>query len=148
MKKVLFGGAFDLMHAAHVRAIEIAKTYGDHLTVAVMSDARLFAKHARRPGFNPNLAPVIPELERCEIVAALRAVDEVYCPSGDADYPVFGALEYVRPQVLVLSEGENGGHLEALQAECLRLNCDIVTIPRVIVPSGLDTTGIIKKIQA
>lgn len=148
MRKVLFGGAFDLLHAAHVRAIKKAKSYGDHLTVAVMSDARLVAKRSIRPNFNPQLCPVIPEAERCEVVRALEAVDDVYCPSGEAEYPIFTALQVIRPDVLVLSEGENVGELEKLQDYCDRNGILIMTIPRIIVPSGLDTTKIIEKIRS
>lgn len=67
---VLANGCFDILHVGHVRYLEAARTHGDILVVAINSDEQ--AHHLK--GDN---RPFIPERERAELVASLRAVDIV-----------------------------------------------------------------------
>src|SRR4030095_2865740 len=63
-RRVVFAnGAFDLLHAGHVRYLEAARAEGDWLIVAVNSDASVArAKGAGRP--------IVPEAERLASVGA------------------------------------------------------------------------------
>lgn len=63
-------GAFDLLHAGHVRYLQTAKGLCDRLIVAVNSDDSVRAYK------NP-LRPIVPEQQRMEVVGALAAVDAV-----------------------------------------------------------------------
>jgi rfaE bifunctional protein nucleotidyltransferase chain/domain len=67
---VLANGCFDLIHVGHIRYLEGAKAQGDILVVALNSDAsvRLLKGEGR---------PILPELERAEILAAFSCVDFV-----------------------------------------------------------------------
>ena len=86
---VLANGAFDLLHAGHVRYLEAARAEGDWLVVAVNSDASVGrAKGAGRP--------VVPGSERSEIVAALGCVDAVVVFEEDSPTAL---LEEIRPDV-------------------------------------------------
>lgn len=67
---VFANGAFDLLHAGHVRYLEGARREGDWLVVAVNSDASV--ARSKGPG-----RPIVPAAERAEIVAALESVDAV-----------------------------------------------------------------------
>ncbi|MBZ5702152.1 MAG: adenylyltransferase/cytidyltransferase family protein [Acidobacteriia bacterium] len=67
---VFANGCFDMLHVGHVRYLEGARREGDVLVVGVNSDA------SARPLKGPN-RPVLPEMARAELVAALRAVDYV-----------------------------------------------------------------------
>jgi rfaE bifunctional protein nucleotidyltransferase chain/domain len=67
---VFANGAFDLLHAGHVRYLEAAKAEGDWLVVGVNSDQSV------RSSKGPS-RPIVPESERAEIVAALACVDAV-----------------------------------------------------------------------
>ncbi len=67
---VLANGCFDILHAGHVRYLEGARSLGDLLVVGVNSDAQV----ARLKGAG---RPLLPERERAELVASLRAVDLV-----------------------------------------------------------------------
>jgi rfaE bifunctional protein nucleotidyltransferase chain/domain len=69
-KVALANGVFDLIHVGHVRYLQAARELADVLVVAVNSDASTRAY--KGPG-----RPVIPELERAEMVAALACVDFV-----------------------------------------------------------------------
>jgi rfaE bifunctional protein nucleotidyltransferase chain/domain len=86
---VFANGAFDLLHAGHVRYLEAARAEGDWLLVAVNSDASV----ARAKGKG---RPVIPAAERAEIVAALACVDAVVVFEEDSPAAL---LSEIRPDV-------------------------------------------------
>ena len=67
---VLANGCFDTLHVGHVRYLSGAKHEGDILIVAVNSDAS--TGQLKGPG-----RPVLDELARAQLVAALRDVDYV-----------------------------------------------------------------------
>ncbi len=67
---VLANGCFDIMHVGHVRYLEAARQLGDLLVVGINSDEQV----RRLKGTN---RPLVPERERAEIIAAVRAVDLV-----------------------------------------------------------------------
>lgn len=89
-RRVVFtNGAFDLLHAGHLRVLEAAAALGDVLVVAVNDDASV--RRLRGRG-----RPVVPAAERAVLVAALRCVDHVTIFAHDtAD----GLLESLRPHV-------------------------------------------------
>lgn len=70
-KLVVFtNGCFDLIHPGHVRYLAGARALGDALVVALNSDrsVRVLKGEGR---------PILNEVERAEVVAALEAVDYV-----------------------------------------------------------------------
>jgi len=67
---VLANGCFDILHVGHIRYLEGARREGDILVVGVNSDSG--AHVLKGPG-----RPILPELARAELVAALAAVDYV-----------------------------------------------------------------------
>src|SRR4026209_2832846 len=67
---VLANGCFDVLHVGHIRYLAGAKELGDVLIVAINSDEQVAAQ--KGPG-----RPVLPAVERAEIVAALEPVTYV-----------------------------------------------------------------------
>jgi D-glycero-beta-D-manno-heptose 1-phosphate adenylyltransferase len=67
---VLANGCFDVLHVGHVRYLEGARALGDILVVGINSDNQV----TRLKGQG---RPILPELDRAEIVASLQAVDLV-----------------------------------------------------------------------
>jgi rfaE bifunctional protein nucleotidyltransferase chain/domain len=67
---VLANGCFDLLHVGHVRYLEAARALGDLLVVGINSDEQ--TRRLKGEG-----RPFVPERERAEVVASLRAVDLV-----------------------------------------------------------------------
>ncbi|HKC63407.1 MAG TPA: adenylyltransferase/cytidyltransferase family protein [Pyrinomonadaceae bacterium] len=67
---VLANGCFDILHVGHIRYLEGAKALGDVLVVGVNSDEQVRAQKGLG-------RPLVPERERAEVIAALRAVDLV-----------------------------------------------------------------------
>jgi rfaE bifunctional protein nucleotidyltransferase chain/domain len=84
-------GVFDLLHVGHVRYLEAAAELADILVVAINDDAS--THRLKGPG-----RPVIPELERVEMVAALGVVDAVFL-FGEDD--VRRILSRLKPDVHV-----------------------------------------------
>ncbi|WP_417316233.1 adenylyltransferase/cytidyltransferase family protein [Cycloclasticus pugetii] len=70
MGTVLTFGTFDVFHVGHLRILERAAALGDRLIVGVSSDDLNISKKGR--------APVFPQGERLQLVAALRCVDAVF----------------------------------------------------------------------
>jgi rfaE bifunctional protein nucleotidyltransferase chain/domain len=89
-RRVVFAnGAFDLLHAGHVRYLEAARREGDWLVVAINSDESV----ARSKGAG---RPIVPVDERAEIVAALECVDAVVVFGEDSPAVL---LREIRPDV-------------------------------------------------
>ena len=82
-------GAFDVLHVGHIRYLEGARREADRLIVAVNSDASI-------RGLKGPSRPVLPAVDRAELVAALRAVDYVVIFDEPTVTPL---LELLRPDV-------------------------------------------------
>ena len=67
---VFANGCFDLLHVGHVRYLEGARRLGDLLVVGINGDEQVRQ-------LKGDDRPFVPERERAETVAALRAVDYV-----------------------------------------------------------------------
>lgn len=91
-KHIVFtNGCFDILHIGHIRYLKEAKTYGDHLIVAINSDSSVrFIKGEGRP--------LVSQDERAEVVAALECVDSVVI--FDELNPL-NIIEMFKPHILV-----------------------------------------------
>ena len=86
---VLANGCFDPLHVGHVRYLEDARTHGDFLVVALNND-----DSTRR--LKGSDRPVVAELDRAALLAALACVDAVLLFGTDN---VEGILATLRPAV-------------------------------------------------
>ena len=138
---VLTNGCFDLLHVGHIRSLRAARTLGDVLVVGVNSDASV-------QSFKGPDRPLVPDVERAEVLAAIESVDYVVVfeePTAErlaglvrpdvyakgADYALTGASvdESRLPEARVVSS--NGGRT--------------VLIPFV---PGRSTTSLVKRIRS
>ncbi|WP_010216362.1 D-glycero-beta-D-manno-heptose 1-phosphate adenylyltransferase [Sphingomonas sp. PAMC 26621] len=88
---VFTNGCFDVLHAGHVRLLELARRRGDVLIVGLNSDASVRRlKGAQRP--------VNPLPDRADVLSALTAVDHVVAFEDDTPAALIDAI---RPDVLV-----------------------------------------------
>lgn len=121
-------GTFDVLHLGHLRLLERARSMGDHLLVGVSSDRLNRQKKGR--------APVFPESERLQLVAALRCVDAVFLEES-----LERKREYVthhRADVLVMGD-DWAGKFDALSDLC-----EVIYVPRT---PAISTTAVIEKIR-
>jgi D-beta-D-heptose 7-phosphate kinase/D-beta-D-heptose 1-phosphate adenosyltransferase len=116
---VLTSGSFDLIHLGHVKYLEAAKQKGDVLVVGVDSDEKI----RRRKGED---RPMVPELERLELLAFQRPVDLIFKKEdGEARWALIKA---VAPDVLVLTEDHS--YSEADLASLSEIVGRIEVLPR------------------
>ena len=127
---VFTNGCFDLLHTGHVRYLQQAREQGNCLVVAINSDASV--RQLKGPA-----RPVVGEVERAALLAALECVD--YVTIFDEDTPL-ELLELLRPNVLV-----KGGTTPVIVGKELveRYGGHVYTMDLI---EGQSTTQIITKI--
>lgn len=90
-EKIVFtNGCFDLLHIGHVRSLAEARELGDRLVVGVNTDASV--RRLKGPD-----RPIVPALQRAEMLAALSCVDWVVLFRENTPLRLIEAL---RPDVL------------------------------------------------
>jgi rfaE bifunctional protein nucleotidyltransferase chain/domain len=94
LKIVLTSGSFDMLHIGHARYLERAKEYGDVLVVGVDSDEKVRVRKG------PD-RPVVPEHERVQMLAHIRAVD--FLTLKQPGEPKWDLIERLRPDTLVVT---------------------------------------------
>jgi rfaE bifunctional protein nucleotidyltransferase chain/domain len=91
-KKLVFtNGCFDLLHAGHVRYLNQARAFGDALVIGLNTD-----RSVRR--IKGDDRPVIPEMERAEVLSALACVDYIFLFDDPTPQRVIDAIV---PDILV-----------------------------------------------
>ncbi len=133
-RRVVFtNGCFDLLHPGHIRSLELARAMGDALIVGLNSDASV--RQLKGEG-----RPIIPELERAEILAALESVDAVVIFDDLTPREVIARL---LPDILVKG-GDWPGDQIVGREEVEAAGGRVVSIP--VVP-GYSTSAILQKIR-
>lgn len=132
-KKLVFSnGCFDLLHAGHVRYLNQARALGDALVVGLNSDDSVRALKGRG-------RPIVPELERAEVLAALACVDLVFIFGDPTPQRVIDAIV---PDILV--KGADWGIHEIVGRETVEAaGGRVCNLPLV---EGTSTSAIIARI--
>ena len=133
-QKIVFtNGCFDILHAGHVRYLEKARSFGDCLVLGLNTDTSV-------RGNNGPARPINGELDRAEVVGALKAVDYVVLFGEKTAETI---IAKVRPDVYV-----KGGDytLETLpEAKIVQSYGGRVEFVQMV--AGRSTTNVIKKIE-
>lgn len=133
-EKIVFtNGCFDILHAGHVRYLEKARSFGDCLVLGLNTDASV------RGNKGPS-RPINSELDRAEVVGALKSVDYVVLFGEKTAETI---IAKVRPGVYV-----KGGDytLETLpEAKIVQSYGGRVEFIQMV--AGRSTTNVIKKIE-
>ena len=134
-RRVVFtNGCFDLLHPGHIQSLEQARALGDALIVGINGDASV--RELKGPG-----RPILPELERAEILAALECVDAVVLFHEFTPRETIAAL---LPDVLVKG-GDWAGDQIIGREEVEAAGGRVVSVPVV---RGYSTTAILAKMRA
>ncbi|MBW2939730.1 adenylyltransferase/cytidyltransferase family protein [Zhongshania aquimaris] len=128
MRRVITFGTFDVFHVGHLRLLQRAKALGDELIVGVSTDRLNFEKK--------NRYPVFTQLERSEIISALKCVSSVFLEFSLEDKEKY-ILEH-GADVLVMGDDWRGRFDQYGNV------CDVVYLERT--PS-ISTTATIEKIS-
>lgn len=128
-EKVVFtNGCFDILHVGHVTYLEKARNLGKHLIVGLNTDASV-----RR--LKGETRPLVHELDRARVLAALACVDAVVL--FDQDTPT-ELIEQIRPDILV-----KGGDYTPEQVAGREYAGEVRIID---FEDGYSTTGVVEKI--
>lgn len=134
---ILTNGCFDLLHAGHVRYLRVAKTLGRSLVVGLNSDRSVAQIKPAALGYPPR--PIVPEVQRAEVVAALKPVDGVVVFQEQTATELVHAL---KPEIYV-----KGGDYQVKtlpEATVVQAYGGQVKLIQIEVPSS--TTSIINRI--
>ena len=106
MTTVMVNGTFDVLHPGHVALLNTARSYGDHLVVAIDTDRRVKElKGDKRPINNQN--------DRRIMLSALKAVDIV--EFFDSTEELVKLMERYQPEVYI--KGSDWKHDKGSTAE-------------------------------
>jgi cytidyltransferase-like protein len=122
---VVVTGVFDLLHVGHLRFLQAARGLGTRLVVGVESDERV------RRWKGPD-RPIQTQEDRCELLSALRVVDDVFIIEGERVEPDY-YVEVLRPlHARYLAVTADDPFLEAKRAAMAEIGVELrVVIPRV-----------------
>ena len=138
---VFTNGCFDLLHAGHIRYLQTAKALGRSLIVGLNSDRSVQQIKPPQPGKPPR--PIVPELQRAEVLCGLKAVDAVVIFNEPTAISLISLLEpdiYVKggdytldtlPEAPVVQA--YGGHIELVKVE---INCSTTAIVQRILAAN------------
>jgi FAD synthetase len=139
-KVVLASGVFDLLHLGHVRFLEEAKKAGGpsaKLIVIVARDSTVEKRKGKKP--------IMPEYQRCALVASLKVVDEAML--GYEGFSMQKVLEKIRPDVVAVGHDSDLSGLKREVWDALKksdLNIEIVKINKFS-SDELDSSSKIKQ---
>ncbi len=128
MKKVITYGTFDLFHIGHLNLLRRAKELGDYLIVAVSSDEFNLKEKGK--------VCQIRDVDRMEIVKAIRYVDEVILEES-WDQKVKDVQKY-DVDVFVMGDDWEG------KFDFLKEYCDVVYLPRT---QGISSTQLKEELR-
>ena len=89
LTRVLATGTFDLLHPGHVYFLTQARALGDELFVIVGRDSNVTHKQK----------PIVPEVQRLEMIDALEMVNKALLGS---EKDIFEPLKQIRPDIITL----------------------------------------------
>ncbi|MDZ4182424.1 MAG: D-glycero-beta-D-manno-heptose 1-phosphate adenylyltransferase [Candidatus Cloacimonadaceae bacterium] len=134
-KSIVFSnGCFDIIHAGHAVYLNQAKGLGDVLIIGLNSDASV-----RR--LKGEFRPIVDQVNRAIVLAALESVDYVVIFDEDTPYEL---IKLIQPDILV-----KGGDWRTDQI----VGADIVTarggrVESIQYNEGLSSTNIITRIKS
>ena len=123
MKKVITYGTFDLFHIGHLNLLKRAKALGDYLIVAVSSDDFNLREKGK--------VGQIKDVDRMEIVKAIRYVDEVILEENWEQKKL--DVQKYDVDVFVMGDDWEG------KFDFLKEYCEVVYLPRT---EGISSTMI------
>jgi rfaE bifunctional protein nucleotidyltransferase chain/domain len=133
-KKIAFtNGCFDILHVGHVRYLREAKKTADILILGLNSDSSVRSIKGEK-------RPLVCELERAEVLAALEFIDFVTI------FPELTPLElinYLKPDIIIKG-GDWPEEKVVGRKEVKKWGGKVIIIPEI---AGKSTTNIVEKIK-
>ena len=130
---VTTNGSFDILHPAHIRLLEKAKSQGNILIVLLNSDSSI-------KRFKGEKRPILPEQDRAAMLSALSSVDYVTIFAEDTPLSV---LKQIQPQKHIKGGSFLPERIAQEKALLSQWQGQLITFS---LEEGYSTTNIIEKI--
>jgi len=134
---VFTNGCFDLLHVGHIRYLQVAKSWGRSLIVGLNSDRSVQIIKPNSPGMPQR--PIVPEIQRAELLTALKSVDGVVIFPETTACQVVAAL---KPDIYV----KGGDYCQETLPEAAIVQASGGRVELVQIEIPTSTTGIIQRI--
>lgn len=132
MKKVFVSGAFNVLHAGHIRFLSDAKALGDYLIVSFPPAELLWKLYDRKS--------VLDDADKTAVIGALDSVDEVVFSTDDDEVLSFrSAVEQTKPDILAVTTDDR--FLEAKRAFCAEQGIELVVMEKAL-PDNVAKSGL------
>lgn len=134
---VFTNGCFDLLHAGHVRYLQVAKSLGRTLVVGLNSDRSVNTIKPNKPGLP--CRPLVPETQRAEVLASLKPVDGIVIFN---ETTAIGLIQALKPDIYV--KGGDYSQDTLPEAPTVKAYGGQIKLVQVEVPTS--TTALINRI--
>ena len=140
MKKVFVSGAFNVLHAGHIRFFEDARKLGDYLIVSYPPADLLWKLYDKKS--------VLDDSDKKAVISALSMVDEVIESTDDDVALSFrSAAQACSPQVLAVTTDDV--HIEAKRRFCKEQGIEFVVLEKSQPQEGQTTsTQVLSRVKA
>ena len=131
MKKVLVSGAFNVLHAGHLRFLQDARALGDYLIVTFPPADMLWRLYGRKS--------VLGDEDKMALLSALSVVDKVVLSTDeDRDLSFRSIFLEHRPDILAVTTDDL--YQEAKRALCAETGAQFVVLPKTPPEHGQTTS--------
>lgn len=140
MKKVFVSGAFNVLHAGHIRFFEDARKLGDYLIVSYPPADLLWKLYDKKS--------VLDDLDKKAVISSLSMVDEVV-ESTDEDVELSFRTAFLQTAPHVLAVTTDDQHMEAKRRFCESVGAEFVVLDKTEPQQGQTTsTQVLSRVKA
>lgn len=132
MKKVFVSGAFNVLHAGHIRFFEDAKALGGYLIVSVPSADLLWRLYGKKT--------LLEDDDKLELLRNLTMVNEVI-PSTDEDVALSFRSAFIASGAQVLAVTTDDQYMEQKRAFCDEVGAEFVVMEKNVPPGMHQSTS-------
>ena len=140
MKKVFVSGAFNVLHAGHIRFFEDARKLGDYLIVSYPPADLLWKLYDKKS--------VLDDLDKKTVISSLSMVDEVV-ESTDEDVELSFRTAFLQTAPHVLAVTTDDQHMEAKRRFCESVGAEFVVLDKTEPQQGQTTSSqVLSRVKA
>jgi cytidyltransferase-like protein len=140
MKKVFVSGAFNVLHAGHIRFFKDARALGDYLIVSFPSAGLLWEMYDKKPALD--------DADKKAVISSLSMVDEVV-ESTDNDAALSFRSAFIATQPDVLAVTTDDMYMEEKRRFCQEQGVEFVVLEKVLPIEGQTTsTQLLSRVKA
>ncbi|MBP3499881.1 MAG: adenylyltransferase/cytidyltransferase family protein [Akkermansia sp.] len=140
MKKVFVSGAFNVLHAGHIRFFEDARKLGDYLIVSYPPADLLWKLYDKKS--------VLDDLDKKAVISSLSMVDEVV-ESTDEDVELSFRTAFLQTAPHVLAVTTDDQHMEAKRRFCESVGAEFVVLDKTGPQQGQTTSSqVLSRVKA